>query len=89
MEGKITQIKATGITRPVDKAGRVVLPKDLRERYDIAPDDQVEVYSTTEGILIKKYTPSCEFCGGYDSNMKMFMGKKICTKCISTIKEEL
>jgi transcriptional pleiotropic regulator of transition state genes len=80
-------MKNTGITRPLDDLGRVVLPKELRTQYDLHPKDQVEIYTTEEGILIKKYQPSCILCGGYDS-LKVIHGHKICIHCRQVIKEE-
>ena len=37
--------------RKVDKLGRIVIPKDLRERY--ALNNKVEIIATKDGILIK------------------------------------
>ncbi len=40
-----------GITKEIDKLGRIVLPKELRARY--ALEKQVEIIATEEGLLIK------------------------------------
>ena len=40
-----------GIIKEFDKLGRIVIPKDLRERY--ALDKKVEIIATKEGVLIK------------------------------------
>ncbi len=39
--------------RCVDEVGRVVLPKDMRCRYDIHAGDKLDLVATDEGILIK------------------------------------
>ena len=40
-----------GIIKEFDKLGRLVIPKDLRERY--ALDNKVEIIATEQGVLIK------------------------------------
>lgn len=40
-----------GILKSLDKLGRIVIPKELRERY--ALDKEVEIIATKDGILIK------------------------------------
>ena len=39
-----------GIIKEFDKLGRIVIPKDLRERF--ALDNKVEIIATKEGVLI-------------------------------------
>ena len=40
-----------GILKSFDKLGRIVIPKELRERY--ALNDEVEIIATKDGVLIK------------------------------------
>lgn len=40
-----------GMIKNIDRVGRIVIPKELRERY--ALKDKVEIVATKEGILIK------------------------------------
>ncbi len=40
-----------GIIKESDKLGRLVIPKDLRERY--ALDNKVEIVATEQGVLIQ------------------------------------
>lgn len=40
-----------GIVKELDRLGRVLIPKDLRERYGYG--DKVELVATPQGILIK------------------------------------
>ena len=37
----------------IDKAGRIVLPKPIRDELELAPGDVLEVESTSEVITIK------------------------------------
>ena len=40
-----------GIIKEFDKLGRIVIPKELRERYGLT--NQVEIVAVKEGILLK------------------------------------
>ena len=40
-----------GIIKSFDKLGRIVIPKELRERYGF--DGDVEVVATEEGVLLR------------------------------------
>lgn len=40
-----------GIVKETDKLGRVLIPKELRERYGL--NSSIEMVVTEEGILIK------------------------------------
>ena len=56
-------MKSTGIVRKVDELGRVVLPIELRRTLEIAEKDPMEVFVDGSTIILKKYEPSCIFCG--------------------------
>lgn len=44
-------MKKIGIIKEIDNLGRIVIPKELRDRYFLYGD--VEIIATHEGILIK------------------------------------
>ncbi len=77
-------MKSTGIVRPVDELGRIVLPMELRRTFSIEKKDCLEVYVDDEHIILKKYQPACIFCNSADG-VKNFKGKNICSNCISDI----
>ena len=56
-------MKSTGIVRKVDELGRIVLPIELRRTLDIAERDELEIYLDDDKVILKKYEPSCIFCG--------------------------
>ena len=43
-------MKGFGVIREVDKLGRVVIPKELREVYNLTK--KVEIIATEDGVLI-------------------------------------
>lgn len=46
------------ITLTVDKAGRVVLPKPVREELQLAPGDSLELQSTEDQIVLRPVRPA-------------------------------
>lgn len=56
--------KTTDTIRRVDELGRVVLPAELRKRFDIQPEDALEIIeqASGDGILLKKVRPCCLRC---------------------------
>ena len=79
-------MKATGIVRKVDELGRIVLPIELRRTLDIEIKDPIEIYVDDDFILLKKYEPSCVFCGSA-KNIKQISGKNVCEDCIKQLKK--
>lgn len=79
-------MKSTGIVRKVDELGRVVIPKELRQTYNIKELDPLEIYVDEDKIVLCKYEASCAcvFCGGTDA-IKKFKGKNVCTECAAAV----
>lgn len=78
-------MKATGIVRAVDDLRRIVIPKELRRTLDIAERDCLEIFVEGEQIILKKYEPSCVFCG-QARDVFNYKGKNICHSCIKELK---
>lgn len=78
-------MKSTGIVRNIDELGRIVIPKEMRKKMDIASSDPVEIYVDGNKIILTKYYPCCSFCGS-ESDVSEFKGKKICRECLVQIK---
>lgn len=79
-------MKAIGIVRRVDDLGRIVIPKELRRCLCIEEGDSLEIYVEGEQIILKKYEPTCVFCGEGDG-IKNFNGKNICPSCVKKIRK--
>ena len=46
-------MKATGIVRKVDELGRVVIPIELRNKFDIQVKDPIEIFVDGSAIRTK------------------------------------
>lgn len=79
-------MKSTGIVRKVDELGRIVLPIELRRTLDIAEKDALEIYVEGASIILRKYQPSCVFCGDA-KNVISYKNKNICQACLRRIRE--
>lgn len=78
-------VKSTGIVRKVDELGRVVIPIELRRNLNIDVKDALEIFIEGEHIILKKYAPTCIFCG-QAKDVEVFKGKNICPACLQDLK---
>ena len=78
-------MKTTGIVRQMDSLGRIVLPIELRRTLDIAQKDSLEIFVEGDQIILKKYEPSCVFCGN-SRDVVSFKGKNVCPDCLKGLK---
>lgn len=79
-------MKSTGIVRRVDEFGRISLPVEMRKTMGLEEKAPVEFFVDGNNIIIKKYSPSCVFCGETESVVE-YLGKLVCTNCIATLSE--
>ena len=76
-------MKSTGIVRKIDALGRMVLPSELRANFNLKEGDALEIFTSNDMIVLKKYTPADIFTGEMD-NLIEYKGKKV---SVNTIKE--
>lgn len=79
-------MKSTGIVRKVDELGRVVIPIEIRNKFDIAEKDPIEIYVEGSSIILKKFEPNCVFCGS-SKDLVEYKDKLICSKCAESIND--
>ena len=75
----------TGIIRPVDKMGRVVIPKEIRTQLQIQNDvDSFEIYMEGDKVILQKYRPACIFCNALKDCVD-YEGYSVCKTCIEKL----
>ncbi len=79
-------MKSTGIIRRVDELGRVVIPIEIRNQFNIVEKDPIEIYVQGSSIVLKKFEPNCIFCGN-TQHLLTYYDKLICQKCADKISE--
>ena len=77
-------MKSTGIIRKIDELGRVVIPIELRNKFNLSEKDPIEIYVDGTNIILKKYESNCIFCGRSE-DLKEYKDKQICTNCLKKI----
>ncbi len=45
---------ANGMELRIDKSGRIVVPKPIRERFGFRPDTELEAVEQPDGVLLKR-----------------------------------
>lgn len=69
--------KSTGIVRRLDKLGRIVIPIELRDKFEIKEKDPIEIFVDGSDIVLKKYeTKLCHKCG-----LRVDEEDKFCKHC--------
>ncbi|MBR4723806.1 MAG: AbrB/MazE/SpoVT family DNA-binding domain-containing protein [Clostridia bacterium] len=79
-------MKITGISRPIDELGRIVIPKEIRNALDMRPKDEIEIYIEDGNMIMRKAKPFCAFCGKGEE-LSPFSGKYICGGCLKKLRD--
>lgn len=77
-------MKSTGIIRRMDELGRVVIPIEIRNQFNIAEKDPIEIYVDGSSIVLRKFEPNCIFCGN-TTGLVTYNDKLICEECSQKI----
>lgn len=77
-------MKSTGIIRRMDELGRVVIPIEIRNQFNIVEKDPIEIYVDGSSIVLKKFEPNCIFCGN-TKDLLTYNDKLICKNCSEKI----
>ena len=78
-------MKAFGIISGLDGNGGIRLPDMLLELYEIGAGDALELHREGENIVMKKYPPTCIFCGS-EEGLKQYRNKNFCSCCADELK---
>ncbi len=77
-------MKPSGDLCKLDHLGRIVIPVKVRRAFDLKDRDALELFIDEDRIILKKYIPTCVFCGTADELID-YKGKKICPGCVSEL----
>ncbi len=80
-----TPARRLGVTRRVDRLGRVVIPAELRRRLHISEGDVVDIQVVDDCIVIAKVETGCVFCGAA-AIAHLHQGRSICETCVDVLK---
>jgi len=75
---------AKGIVRNVDELGRIVIPIEVREQFEINSKDGVDFSVQDDSIILRKHVNKCIFCKS-DNNLMKYKNKLVCNKCLNNL----
>ena len=74
-----------GVVRSVDSMGRVVIPKEMREKLNIRNNtDSFEIFMEGNAIVLRRYNPACIFCDSFEK-LSNYKGYAVCSDCIEKL----
>jgi len=80
---------SSGVSRKVDRLGRVVLPAELRKQLEIREGDLMEIAVEDDGrIVLEKVAHRCVFCRatGPAAELREFEHKLVCEACVTRLR---
>lgn len=81
------KINKGAVLKTIDDLGRLVIPMEIREKYDIPTKTGLEIYLDGDIIILKKHERACVFCDE-TRKLKKFKEKLVCLKCIHKLVSE-
>ena len=79
-------LHSTGIVRRIDRLGRIVIPKEVRDALGLGRDAELAVGVDEESLVLEPQSLVCAFCGGHE-HVIPFHGKGICVDCLREVRE--
>lgn len=76
-----------GVTRELDNLGRIVIPSEIREKFNIYEGDKIQTFIEGNRIILQKYETDCIFCGS-TKELSDYKGKKVCNHCLHDMIEK-
>lgn len=73
--------------RQIDPQGRLVLPKEIRDRMGIVVGTPLRLSIEGTSVVMKIASPSCFICGKTDSLIDL-KEKHICTSCLGKLNKK-
>ena len=74
----------TGMSRKVDELGRIVIPKEIRNKFDIKTNDRLDIYVENSVISLVKDEKKCIFCSS-KKDLIDYNNKHVCNKCMQKL----
>lgn len=74
----------TGMSRKVDELGRIVIPKEIRNKFDIKTNDRLDIYVENGVISLVKDDKKYIFCSS-TKDLTEHNNKHICNKCMQKL----
>ena len=82
-------MKETGMSRPVDGLGRLVLPIEIRRALNISSGTVLTISLDGDAVILKKQpvASACVFCQQIDPEAVHLNGQCVCRACLHALRE--
>lgn len=77
-------MKATGIVREADSAGRISLSIEMAIRW-VSTGSKMEIYENGQRIILYKRTPSFRICSSCEGLAEIDYEKHVCQNCVALV----
>lgn len=75
-------MRKTGMSRPLDELGRIVIPKEIRDLLNLKTGVRLDIGVSNDKIILSRNESFCACCGGTHDHMLYHAGVAICPTCI-------
>ncbi len=79
--------KQISCTRPIDRLGRIVIPKEIRRELNISINEELLISLENDGVFITHQHNFCALCGN-TQNLIPVKDKYICENCRSELVDQ-
>ena len=83
--GGLVATRSTGIVCWLDRLGRIVIPKEVRDAFGIGRDAQVAFAVDGDAVVVQFPERVCVFCGTSE-HVIAHRGKGICVDCVREVR---
>ena len=84
MEKSTSKELSLGIERHIDDLGRIVIPKEMRNKLNFEQNEVVSIKLFDDHIEIAKSKSKCLFCSTQD-HIQYYNNYSICQSCLDDI----
>ncbi len=77
-------MSSAGITRTIDRLGRIVVPIEFRRALGIADHDLVEISLDADRIVVAKVERTCVFCDS-STDLREHRNRRVCGLCVGAL----
>ena len=80
-------MRRTGMSRPLDELGRIVIPMEIRRSIGLKPGMRLDIGVANDKIVLSRNEAFCACCGGTHDHMLYHAGVALCPDCMKEFKE--
>ena len=85
MENPTKELK--GVERHIDPVGRLVIPKEMRDKLNFEVNELVDIRLVGDHIEVSKSKTRCLFCNS-DNDIKYYKNYAMCKNCLDEMVEK-